>query len=350
MAAVAIDPPRRQASLYISAGWLLEDGTTLTGYVGFDSITQQIEKKLLKRGFTFNLMVVGKTIGLGKSTLVNTIFAAHLTDSKAPKRAGEVTRQTTEIQSISHVIEENGVRLKLTITDTPGYGDQVNNEACWEPITKYIKEQYSSFLRKELTPAREKRINDSRVHAVLFFVAPSGHSLSPLDITVMKKISEIANVIPVIAKSDSLTMEERSAFKRRIKEELDFHGIRCFPYTDLEDGDLTGEADRAEKQAAQIIREMIPFAVVGSERNVVVDGKAVRGRRTRWGLFENESHCEFVALRNFLTRTHLQDLIETTSSIHYETFRTKQLLALKESTAVTTPNGSSLRSGSSTQE
>jgi septin 3/9/12 len=48
---------------------------------------------------------------------------------------------------------------------------------------------------------------------------------------------------------------------------------------------------------------------------------------------EDETHCEFVYLRNFLTRTHLQDLVETTSQIHYETFRAKQLLALKESSA-----------------
>lgn len=48
------------------------------------------------------------------------------------------------------------------------------------------------------------------------------------------------------------------------------------------------------------------------------------------GIVEDETHCEFVALRNFLTRTHLQDLIETTSFIHYESFRAKQLLALRE--------------------
>jgi septin 3/9/12 len=28
-------------------------------YVGFDSITQQIEKKLVKRGFQFNVICVG---------------------------------------------------------------------------------------------------------------------------------------------------------------------------------------------------------------------------------------------------------------------------------------------------
>lgn len=32
-------------------------------HVGFDSITQQIEKKLLKRGFQFNVMVVGMYCG-----------------------------------------------------------------------------------------------------------------------------------------------------------------------------------------------------------------------------------------------------------------------------------------------
>lgn len=36
--------------------------TPLNGYVGFDTITQQIEKKLLKRGFQFNVMVVGNVL------------------------------------------------------------------------------------------------------------------------------------------------------------------------------------------------------------------------------------------------------------------------------------------------
>jgi len=61
----------------------------------------------------------------------------------------------------------------------------------------------------------------------------------------------------------------------------------------------------------------------------------VRARTNKWGVIniENENHCEFVHLRNFLTRTHLQDLIESTAQIHYESFRAKQLLALKESSA-----------------
>ena len=66
--------------------------TKLEGYVGFDTVQEQIRKKNLKRGFELNLMVVGEYMykqnniptvtsytlhtgesGLGKSTLVNSV-------------------------------------------------------------------------------------------------------------------------------------------------------------------------------------------------------------------------------------------------------------------------------------
>jgi len=234
-------------------------------------------------------------------------------------------RQTTEIHPVSHVITENGVKLRLNIVDTPGYGDQVNNEGCWDPIVKYIKDQHSLHLRKELTAMRDKYIVDTRIHCCLFFINPTGHSLRPIDVIVMKKLSEVVNVVPVIAKADSLTMEERERFKQRIREELVYHNIKLYPYTNE-------DYDDDEEKTNQQIRDMIPFAIVGSERNVIIDGKSVRGRRNRWGVInvEDERHCEFVYLRNFLTRTHLQDLIETTAQMHYEAFRSRQLLALKD--------------------
>jgi septin 3/9/12 len=141
----------------------------------------------------------------------------------------------------------------------------------------------------------------------------------------MKKLSEVVNVVPVIAKADTLTIDERAAFKDKIREELVYHNIRLYPFDTDED---------AEEEVAlnESIRSIIPFAVVGSESNVIIEGTPVRGRKNRWGVVnvEDPNHCEFVNLRNFLTRTHLQDLIETTAQIHYEAFRSKQLLALKE--------------------
>ena len=162
------------------------------------------------------------------------MFASHLIDSKGRMMPDEPVRTTTEIHPVSHMIEENGVRLRLNIVDTPGYGDLVNNDRCWDPIVKYIKDQHSAYLRKELTAQRERYIQDTRIHCCLFFIQPSGHSLKPIDIVVLKKLSDVVNVVPVIAKADSLTLEERQAFKERIKEEFAFHNLKMYPYDNEE--------------------------------------------------------------------------------------------------------------------
>jgi septin 3/9/12 len=175
---------------------------------------------------------------------------------------------------VSHIIEENGVRLRLNIVDTPGYGDQVNNDRCWDPIVKYIKDQHSAYLRKELTAQRERYIQDTRIHCCLFFIQPSGHALKPIDIVVLKKLSDVVNVVPVIAKSDSLTLEERSAFKERIKEEFAFHNLKMFPY----DNEEFDEEERALN--AQIkVRNFKTFGL--DQANLIVEYHSVRCRWIR---------------------------------------------------------------------
>lgn len=53
--------------------------------------------------------------------------------------------------------------------------------------------------------------------------------MEQIDVTVMKKLSEVVNVVPVIAKSDSLTLEEREAFKTRVSPSTTSHDpIRAF--------------------------------------------------------------------------------------------------------------------------
>lgn len=39
-----------------------EKMTLLDGYIGIDTLTEQIRKKALKQGFEFNVMVVGKFV------------------------------------------------------------------------------------------------------------------------------------------------------------------------------------------------------------------------------------------------------------------------------------------------
>jgi hypothetical protein len=86
----------------------------------------------------------------------------------------------------------------------------------WDPIIKYIKDQHSAYLRKELTAMRDRYIQDTRIHCCLYFINPTGHALRAIDVIVMKKLSEVVNVVPVIAKADSLTLEERDAFKQKV--------------------------------------------------------------------------------------------------------------------------------------
>ncbi|XP_058937037.1 neuronal-specific septin-3 isoform X4 [Kogia breviceps] len=241
-------------------------------------------------------------------------------------RADAATDWVTELTMLdlarqTKVIEEGGVKMKLTVIDTPGFGDQINNENCWEPIEKYINEQYEKFLKEEVNIARKKRIPDTRVHCCLYFISPTGHSLRPLDLEFMKHLSKVVNIVPVIAKADTMTLEEKSEFKQRVRKELEANGIEFYPQKEF-DEDLE---DKTEND--KIRQESMPFAVVGSDKEYQVNGKRVLGRKTPWGIIEveNLNHCEFALLRDFVIRTHLQDLKEVTHNIHYETYRAKRL-------------------------
>ncbi|XP_032356149.1 septin 9b isoform X5 [Etheostoma spectabile] len=288
-------------------------------YVGIDAILEQMRRKAMKQGFELNIMVVGQS-GLGKSTLMNTLFKSKVSRKSVQPNPEERIPKTIEIKSISHDIEEKGVRMKLTVIDTPGFGDQINNENCWQPIMKFINDQYEAYLQEEININRKKRIPDSRVHCCIYFIPPTGHCLRPLDVEFMRRLSKVVNIVPVIAKADTLTLEERDYFKQTIREELRANGIDVYPQKEFDE-------DADDRMINDKIREMIPFAVVGSDQEYQVNGKKILGRKTKWGTIEveNIAHCEFAYLRDLLIRTHMQNIKDITGSIHYETYRVRRL-------------------------
>ena len=65
--------------------------------------------------------------------------------------------------------------IKSTMID--GMSNYLNEaHDSWDPIVKYIKDQHSAYLRKELTAQRDRYIQDTRIHCCLFFIQPSGHA------------------------------------------------------------------------------------------------------------------------------------------------------------------------------
>ncbi|XP_031658403.1 LOW QUALITY PROTEIN: septin 5b [Oncorhynchus kisutch] len=301
---------------YKSRALRSEDGREEKEYVGFATLPNQVHRKSVKKGFDFTLMVAGES-GLGKSTLVNSLFLTDLHKDRKLLSAEERISQTVEITKHTVDIEEKGVKLKLTIVDTPGFGDAVNNTECWRPITDYIDQQFEQYFRDE-SGLNRKNIQDNRVHCCLYFIPPFGHGLRPVDIEFMKALQDKVNVVPLISKSDCLTPNEIRKLKDRVREEIDKFGIKVYQFPDCD-----SDEDEEAKQKDRELKESTPFAVIGSNMVVETRGQKVRGRLYPWGIVEveNQSHCDFVKLRTMLIRTHMHDLKDITCDCHYENYR-----------------------------
>lgn len=147
---------------------------TLDGYVGFANLPNQVYRKSVKKGFEFNLMVIGES-GLGKSTFINSLFLAELYNPTDFPNTFERRKKTTFIDATSVLLSEKGVNLRLTVVDTPGFGDSIDNSNCWQPIIEHIDSKYEDYLNAESKINRKLPINDQRIHCCLHFISP-GHT------------------------------------------------------------------------------------------------------------------------------------------------------------------------------
>lgn len=192
-------------------------------------------------------MVVGES-GLGKSTLVNSLFLTDLYPERVIPDVTEKATQTVKLDASTVEIEERGVKLRLTVVDTPGYGDAIDNTDSFTAILRYIDEQFERFLRDE-SGLNRRNIVDNRIHCCFYFISPFGHGLKPLDIEFMKQLHHKVNVyiyisciqnysnvlhlqvniVPVIAKADVLTKKEVQRLKQRVLDEIAENGIKIYP-------------------------------------------------------------------------------------------------------------------------
>lgn len=83
------------------------------------------------------------------------------------------------------------------------------------PIIEFVESKYEEYLTAE-SRVHRKALSDNRVHTCLYFIAPSGHGLKPLDVEFMQRLCDKVNIIPVIAKADTMTPEEIQLFKKQV--------------------------------------------------------------------------------------------------------------------------------------
>lgn len=263
--------------------------------------------------FPLSSFIAGET-GLGKSTLMDTLFNTSFESTPSPH-----TLPSVKLKAHTYELQESNVRLKLTICDTVGYGDQINKDDSFKAVVDYIDAQFENYLQEELKIKRSLvSCHDSRIHICLYFICPTGHGLKSLDLVCMKKLDSKVNIIPVIAKADTISKVELQRFKAKIIQELNSNGVHIYQFpTD----------DETVAETNSLMNAHIPFAVVGSTEFIKVGNKLIRARQYPWGTVqvENETHCDFVKLREMLIRTNMEDMREKTHTRHYELYRQKRL-------------------------
>lgn len=285
--------------------------------IGIDSIPQQREALIAHKGGHLTIMLAGQS-GLGKTTFVNTLFGTSILPSiwdEVGEASPNVTfKKTTSIVRHQAIVEENGISLKLTVIDTPGFGDSSNNSFSWGSIANYIDEQIRTYIFQEEQPDR-KKMTDNRINCCLYFIPPSNKGLSPLDIETMCEISKRVNLIPIISKADAFSTQELVSFKEEIKRTIRAQGIKICEFIDKSDPEC------------QFIASESPYAIVSSESKVMnAKGELVRGRKYKWGVaeVENPLHSDFSKLRETLMSRNLVDLVDSTEK-YYEVCRRSML-------------------------
>ncbi|CAO3644155.1 unnamed protein product [Cunninghamella blakesleeana] len=346
----------------------------------------------------FNVMVVGFS-GVGKTSFVRTLLES--LKLKMPKEKRETMIQpagngqalitgplerTLVPYTVSVEAEVDGEKMVLTLIDTPGFQTEYIVDKQLHDILGYIEHQFDLTLAEESKVKRNPKAVDTQVHACLYFVDPSKRDLGEYDVRVLSKLSKRVNVIPVIGKSDTLTLAQRNRLRPTIIETIySAHKIPIYGMpedeedeeeddnqeaiddeknkstADNKDSDVKDdnnnkkenkkstptldeflkqfnyEEEDDEVQAFIDYLRAIPFTFIACEEDpetgipiTMNDGEKIiqLGRDYGWGTIDclSDQYSDFNKLKTMLLVTHRRILISETLERYYEQYRTEKLL------------------------
>lgn len=103
------------------------------------------------------ILAIGSS-GLGKSTFINTLCNKSIVQRKISTASEAALEKTsvidpksvgTEYFKIYVELDEQGLKLSLSIIDTPGFGESFDNEGSISAVMKYVEKQYDEILSEE---------------------------------------------------------------------------------------------------------------------------------------------------------------------------------------------------------
>lgn len=219
---------------------------------------------------------------------MNSLFETTVIPKREPLDEPAATAQAHDlaIRPYSMELEQDGIKISITVIDVPNFGNSLDRSGEHASVLKYLEEQMDQVLNEESRIKRNPKFIDTRVHALLYFIEPTGKGLREPDITFIRHVGKRVNVIPLLAKADAFAgVEELARVKRLVQADMERFGLPVFrfPYDPDEDEEY-------------VIREnmelaaLLPFAVVAADTEIVENGRRKRGRSYPWG-FVDSKYC-----------------------------------------------------------
>jgi len=163
--------------------------------------------------------------------------------------------------------------LAITVTDTKGFGDGLNNENDFQPVLDHIEERHMMYLKSEVFN-HSSNICDPRIHAVFYCISP--HRTKYLDELFLQRLSDKVPVIPLVLKSDTMTEQERQEHLCDIKAMLEQGGIRIFDFKEenpsyvymdeIEEQTPIGRLSMANARHYPLVRMKNIFTIINGDR------------------------------------------------------------------------------------
>ena len=178
----------------------------------------------------FNFLVAGGS-GLGKSTFSMATLKRYFPDLELK----EVENQDGSTKSIEErgwceKIQDSCTKIIVTIVDTPGFGDSINNNDRITPVIRYIETQNKYYEDNEVYRYPNQQQHDTRIHCCFYFLMP--HRVTPLDCEFMRLLQCKVPIVPIVAKTDTLRTKELQHQLYNIHKCLKEQKIKIFDFAE----------------------------------------------------------------------------------------------------------------------